>query len=258
MLHSAVPIAGGDTGTPRNLATRLRIIERSLPRSTPDPILDAGCGAGDYVAALRQRGYDVLGVEYLPEKLARPAMTGLDLIRASIEDLPFADCSFSAVLLNEVLEHVPNDRRGLQEIARVLAPHGRLICFSPNRLFPFETHGVYKKHSPQMIHPAVPGIPYIPIPLGSRLFTYWARNYWPWELRQLLRETGFRIQWTGYVWLTFEGISGAQPAVIRRTKRVLRHIAKACEATPGLRALGTSQVIVAEKVTSAGRTGPSV
>lgn len=45
--------------------------------------------------------------------------------------LPFADASFDTVLLLDVLEHVPDDRAVLDEIARVLKPGGLLLLSVP-------------------------------------------------------------------------------------------------------------------------------
>jgi hypothetical protein len=76
---------------------------------------------------------------------------------------------------------------------------------------------------------------------------FWARNYWPGELRRLVREAEFDITHTDYVWQTFEGISNHQPALIARTKGLLRVLSRALERVPVLRTLGVSQVIVALK-----------
>jgi hypothetical protein len=76
---------------------------------------------------------------------------------------------------------------------------------------------------------------------------FWARNYWPGELRRLVHDAGFDITHTDYVWQTFEGISNHQPAVIARTKGLLRILSQTCERLPVLRTLGVSQVIVARK-----------
>jgi hypothetical protein len=63
----------------------------------------------------------------------------------------------------------------------------------------------------------------------------------------LVREGGFSIERWGYVWQTFENISGHQPRLIAVLRPLLRAIARTLEATPGLRAFGVSQLIVARK-----------
>ena len=56
--------------------------------------------------------------------------------------LPFLDNSLDIVVMNEVIEHVNNDHTTLREISRVLRNGGSCIIFAPNKLFPFETHGI--------------------------------------------------------------------------------------------------------------------
>ena len=241
-----IPIAGGDTSiAPELMATRVRMVTDLLRTCGARRVLDAGCGGGDYLDRLTAAGFNAVGVEYLPDKVA--GTHAARIVRGSIESLPFPQGTFDAVLLNEVLEHVPDDRRGLGEIARVLAPGALLICFSPNRLFPFETHGVMRRPMGPPALVMVPGIPYVPQCVGSRLWRYWARNYWPWELRRLIRRAGFRIRDTSYLWLTFEGITRQQSAVIRRFRHAFRWTSRVCERTPVLRLFGTSQLIVAVK-----------
>jgi ubiquinone/menaquinone biosynthesis C-methylase UbiE len=155
--------------------------------------------------------------------------------------------SVDVALLNEVLEHVPDDRLALREVHRVLRPGGVLLIFSPNRRYPFETHGAFVKGSTRRIPHYVPLIPYIPLPVARQVMDFWARNYWPGELRRLVHDAGFDITHTDYVWQTFEGISNHQPAVIARTKGLLRILSQTCERLPVLRTLGVSQVIVARK-----------
>ncbi len=46
------------------------------------------------------------------------------MVKMDITDIPFPDCSFDAVLCCHVLEHIPDDRKALKELYRILIPGG--------------------------------------------------------------------------------------------------------------------------------------
>jgi SAM-dependent methyltransferase len=239
---------GGDTATPRNLRKRLSLIETWAGPLAGRHAIDCGCGEGDYVGALLARGADAWGIEFEARKVyaarGRGDERSVRIARGDLEHTGFESARFDLALVNEVLEHVPDDRAALREVWRILRPGGRLILFSPSRLHPLETHGVSTRAGRRVPH-WVPGIPWLPLALGRRLLRYWARNYWPWELRALVRGCGFEIVHTGWVWQTFENISGRQPRWMRGVAPALRALAGGLERTPGLRTLAASQLIVA-------------
>lgn len=247
--YGPISIAGGDTAKPANLAVRIDAIRRYVPLMG-SRVLDAGCGAGEYVQALAECGADVRGVEYLAHKVREWATRQGDDGRVSEGDLaslPFAEHTFDVVLLNEVLEHVPNESLVLIELRRVLKPGGVLLVFSPNRRYPFETHGIDRKQA------RVPPIrtlffPWLPVAVLRRLgYTPWARNYWPGELQSLLAAHGFLVVAHDYVWQTFENISGRQPPLMRRVAPALRRLSSLGQRIPLVRSLGASQLIVARR-----------
>jgi SAM-dependent methyltransferase len=222
---------GGDTATPLNLHKRLDLVEALLPPLAGLRVLDVGCGGGDYVHALLARGADARGLEPGDQKLATasrlPTEAGRRIVAGDVGRAPFASESFDALLANEMLEHVSDDAAALREMWRLLRPGGRLVLLSPNRLHPFETHGVFTRGSGRRLSHALPGVPWIPLPLGRRLLHYWARNYWPWELRRLVREAGFRTLRSGYLWQTFENISAPVAARRRGHRRARARTASA-------------------------------
>lgn len=252
MTRLEIQVAGGDTSTPLNLEKRLHLIRNVGGPIRGKRIIDCGCGAGEYVRALGESGASVVGIEFQKSKLLGattedcPQPSALSV--ADIQDIPFRDGAFELALVNEVLEHVPDDLKGLREVKRVLKPGGLVIVFSPNRLYPFETHGVYLKRSGRRVPHYVPGIPYFPLRIGRIWFRYWARNYWPWELRRLVVRAGFELLSSSFVWQTFENISGHQPWIVGRTSSVLRCSANFLERTPGVRSLGASQMLVARRL----------
>ena len=250
MSSYKITVAGGDTATPLDLAKRLNLIRQYLVPNV-SRVLDGGCGEGEYVLALRHKyNVEAWGIEYLENKVNafKGRHPDLDWVSSgNLQHIAYADNAFDVAILNEVLEHVPDDAAALHEIYRILEPGGTVIIFSPNRLFPFESHGVYMRNFDKKIPPYVPMIPYIPLAIGNKMFRYWARNYWPTELHRLVMKIGFDIVDVTYLWQTFENISGTQPVFIRKTKFILRRVANILERTPFLKAFGVSQVIVAQK-----------
>ena len=102
-------------------------------------VLDLGCGAGRFVAALREAGADPVGVELAEGALerARRNVPGADL-RALGPDgaIPLEDASVDLVWCSEVLEHVPDTAGLLSEARRVLKTGGRLLVTTPSHDLP--------------------------------------------------------------------------------------------------------------------------
>ena len=245
-----IKISGGDTAAPINLKKRVSLIVSSYCGEKPPRFLDCGCGAGSYVGALIDIGWDAYGIEYLTSKITQARAAGFTekrVVQGDIQNLEYSPDYFDALLFNEVLEHVPSDSQGLREAHRVLKSGGDLFVFSPNRLYPFETHGVRSRRTGKITPVYTPFIPYIPTPLGERIFEYLARNYWPATLQGLVRKAGFRVVSTSFVWQTFEGISGDSSKWLARLRPSLRAISSTLEQVPFLRCFGASQFVHAKK-----------
>jgi SAM-dependent methyltransferase len=95
----------------------------------PASLLEVGCGAGELLAVLQDRGVTVAGVE--PEPLAFEAAKarGLDVHAARAEALPFADRAFDLVMFDYTAHHVEGLGRALCEAVRV-ARRGVLVLDS--------------------------------------------------------------------------------------------------------------------------------
>jgi SAM-dependent methyltransferase len=65
------------------------------------------------------------------------------VFQGDLQAINYGDNEWDYAMLNEVLEHVADDSKVLDEVYRILKPGGILFIFSPNRWFPFETHGVF-------------------------------------------------------------------------------------------------------------------
>ncbi len=87
-------------------------------------LLDVGCGMRPYEKTFFAGATSYLGTDYLSDR-SRP-----DVVCSAL-DLPFPDSSFDTVVSTEVLEHVPEPQRALNEMRRVLKPGGHLILSTP-------------------------------------------------------------------------------------------------------------------------------
>jgi len=94
-------------------------------------ILDAGCGAGSLLAALRDRGATVAGFDSsagMLELARRRLGDDADLRVAELgRPLPFADGTFDDVTASLVLHYLRDWGPALAELRRVLVPGGRLV-----------------------------------------------------------------------------------------------------------------------------------
>jgi len=217
---------------------RLELIRR-YARLDGMRILDVGCGIGTYVSKLRAYSPEVYGVDIDPEKVAR-AQRELDHIAlAPAEELPFPDGFFDVVLLHEVLEHVQDDRRAALEALRVTGVGGRVVVFVPNRLYPFETHGVYWQGEYRFGNMLL--VNYLPTACRNRLCPH-VRAYTRRGVRCLFESTAHRVVVHTQIYPGFDNIAYDRP----RMAHLLRRVTYALESTP-LRAFGLSHFLVVEK-----------
>ena len=114
-------------------ALRERLLLDLFLSATPGPrVLNAGAGQGTFTGRLEERGFEVTSADdsEAAVELLRARVRG-DVLLADVTALPFAEGSFDAAVLGEVLEHVPDDEGALREVKRVLRPKGVLAVSVP-------------------------------------------------------------------------------------------------------------------------------
>jgi SAM-dependent methyltransferase len=217
---------------------RLNLIRQFAPLEGAR-ILDIGCGLGVYVRKFREFSERVAGIDIDRKRLVEGARTTPGLMLSASEQLPFRDGAFDVVVLNEVIEHVRDDRATVAEALRVIREGGHVVIFAPNRLFPFETHGVYL--GKRYVFGNIPLVNWLPGPLRRRLVPH-ARAYTKRDIRETYARLPVDVRTETYVYPGFDNIIARH----QRLGAVLRSALYRAEHTP-LRAFGLSHFVVLRK-----------
>lgn len=232
---------------------RLAMIERYVSLEGRRA-LDLGCGVGEYVRAFARQGANTVGLDVDPPRLAEARQRsadggwhGTEFLAGAGEALPFRDASLDVIVLNEVIEHVDDDRATLREVARVLTDDGRCVLFAPNRLYPFETHGVYFRK--RYIFGNIPLVNWLPRLLRDRLVPH-ARVYNHGDWRKLIAGSDLEIVDQGYVFAGYDNIAARWP----RAARIIRGISYWAEGNI-LGRFGLSHLVVLRRRPDAVRGG---
>lgn len=101
-------------------------------------ILDVGCGSGEFISLLQQRGYKNLhGVEIDPALVDMSSRVLPDIRRSSAVALPYADNYFDCIYMFNVMHHLRDMaeyEQSLAEMSRCLRDGGRIILIEPCHL----------------------------------------------------------------------------------------------------------------------------
>ena len=116
-------------------ATARRALERIERHvgSGPGSLLDLGCWVGFLVSEAESRGWEAWGVEPsgFAAEFARDRL-GLRVIQGTLEDADLPEDNFDAVVMGDVIEHLPDPGAALERIRRLLRPRGVLYLALPD------------------------------------------------------------------------------------------------------------------------------
>ena len=141
--YSATSIHYDATREPIGVEVILGCLARGPRSLSEQTLIDAGCGTGNYSRALLEHVGRIEAVDMndgmldvARTKLKEAEAAGrIGFHRAAIDDLPVDSISADAVMINQVLHHLPDDpsrgwpltRKVMGEFARVLRPGGTLV-----------------------------------------------------------------------------------------------------------------------------------
>jgi 2-polyprenyl-3-methyl-5-hydroxy-6-metoxy-1,4-benzoquinol methylase len=109
----------------------------------PATALEVGPGSGIYLPVLCELFSEVSGVDIEPVYLdhSRPMLEKYPHLSLKVDDMTDSKLpahSFDLILCTEVIEHIPDSKRALGEMHRLLKPGGVLILSTPQRYSPLE------------------------------------------------------------------------------------------------------------------------
>lgn len=219
---------------------RLEMVRQYVPLEGAR-LLDIGCGLGAYVTRFRDFTPNAFGIDIDYPRVLEGVEAGLNTLCVGVgESLPFAEGVFDGVLLNEVIEHVTDDRDTVREALRVTKPGGRVVIFAPNRFYPFETHGVYL--GKRYVFGNIPLVNYLPDPMRNRLVPH-ARAYTRAGLESITAGLPARwVDWT-VIFPGFDNVLARKPAL----GKALRKVTYALEHN-WLKRTGLSHLLVLERL----------
>lgn len=104
-----------------------------LSSARPGRLLDIGSGSGEFIARMRDCGWNVLGIE--PDVLAAQSAArryGVRVVAGTLDSVSRQPGWFDAVTLRHVIEHVPDPIGTLRKSWDLLRPNGKLVVLTPN------------------------------------------------------------------------------------------------------------------------------
>lgn len=105
----------------------------AVPFTGQGRLLDYGCGSGWYLARMRARGWQVVGVDLSPFAAAVARENyGLEVHVGTLPHPCIPPASVDVVTMGQVLEHVPDPHEIIAAVTGMLRPGGRLALSVPN------------------------------------------------------------------------------------------------------------------------------
>jgi len=115
----------------------LRPLQRIAGRPDGKRLLDVGCHIGVFVDVAQQHGWDAWGVEPSHWAAEQAQAAGLKVVNGTLATSGFPDASFDVITLWDVIEHVPNPKRELLQVHRLLKPRGVVVIHTIDIESPF-------------------------------------------------------------------------------------------------------------------------
>jgi ubiquinone/menaquinone biosynthesis C-methylase UbiE len=206
--------------------------------------LDAGCGTGDFIPDLLERGGEVFGLDFAEEMIEQTrTRLGVDdddpRVRLAVGDvckLRFDSDYFDGIIAVGLVEYLADFDAALQEMYRVLKPGGSLVVTVPNIASPFMA---YETAVPKCKGVAKRTLAAMGLRQPER--AYFQRHFLPWAFDRQLKRIGFRKTNFSYCTYGFFSSRGLESFSLNLTRKLDPY-----KRSP-LGILGTNYIVKVEK-----------
>jgi len=107
-------------------------VERLEQFQSPGRLLEIGCGPGTLMQVARKRGWDVQGLEINGQAVAHARSQELPVLEGVLPHPDLAGRQFDAIVMNDVIEHIPDPRAAASTVRELLVPGGIFFLTTPD------------------------------------------------------------------------------------------------------------------------------
>ena len=123
------------------------LLKHHLNGSSPQRVLDLGCGYGGFLPGLKEIGQEIYPSDISLDSMSYCVERGFTKSTVgSGYSLPYADDSFDLVCMFDAIEHIPDDNRVMREVHRILRPGGQILVTVPAYQFLYANNDRVAQH----------------------------------------------------------------------------------------------------------------
>ncbi len=160
-------------------------------------VLEIGTGSGYGISIIAPAVTEFVTVDKYRSKATESLPANVTFREAKVPPLPFEDESFDYVVSFQVIEHIPNDKRFVDEIHRVLRPGGKFIVSTPNKPLSLTRNPWHvREYRPEQLRTLLSSfssVEELGVVGNERVWEYYRRNAE--SVRRIMRFDVLRMQW---------------------------------------------------------------